>query len=49
MRSRVPLLARGDALVAIGDLWLSADVDTAPADEPRWRVQWTDRPAVRAP
>jgi tRNA(Ile)-lysidine synthase len=49
MRDRVPLLYRGDELAAIGDLWVSADVDLAPASEPRWRVQWTDHPAVRAP
>jgi tRNA(Ile)-lysidine synthase len=49
MRNRVPLLTRGDVLVAIGDLWLSADVDAAAAHEPRWRVQWTNHPAVRAP
>jgi tRNA(Ile)-lysidine synthase len=49
MRERVPLLFRGEALVAIGDLWLSADVDAAPPSEPRWRVQWTQHPAVRAP
>jgi tRNA(Ile)-lysidine synthase len=49
MRSRIPLLFRGEALAAIGDLWISADVDAAPASEPRWRVQWTHHPAVRAP
>jgi tRNA(Ile)-lysidine synthase len=49
MRSRMPLLFRGDALVAIGDLALSADVDAAPVDEPRWRVRWTHHAAVRAP
>jgi tRNA(Ile)-lysidine synthase len=49
MRDRVPLLFRGDALAAIGDLWISADVDAAPESEPRWRVQWADHPAVRAP
>ena len=45
--SRVPLLYRGDELAAIGDLWISADVDAAPASEPRWRVQWT-RASARA-
>ena len=49
MRDRVPLLYRGDELAAIGDLWISADVDAAPASEPRWRVQWTEHPAVLAP
>jgi tRNA(Ile)-lysidine synthase len=49
MRDRVPLIYRDDALVAIGDLWLGADVDSAPAAEPRWRVRWSEHPAVRAP
>ncbi|HUQ53663.1 MAG TPA: tRNA lysidine(34) synthetase TilS [Gammaproteobacteria bacterium] len=49
MRDRVPLLYRGAALVAIGDLWLSADVDAAPATEPRYSVRWTEHPPVRAP
>jgi tRNA(Ile)-lysidine synthase len=49
MRERVPLLYRGAALVAIGDLWISADVDSAPAQEPRWRVCWTQHPPLRAP
>jgi len=49
MRDRVPLLFRGDELAAIGDLWISADVDAAPASEPRWLVQWTEHPAARAP
>jgi tRNA(Ile)-lysidine synthase len=49
MRSRIPLLFRGEALVAIGDLWISADVDAAPESEARWRVQWSDHPAVQAP
>ena len=49
MRDRVPLLFRGDELAAIGDLWISADVDAAPASEPRWRAQWTEHPAALAP
>jgi len=49
MRGRVPLLYRADSLVAIGDLWISAAVDVAAAAEPRWRVQWTEHPPVRAP
>jgi tRNA(Ile)-lysidine synthase len=49
MRDRVPLIFCGNELAAIGDLWLSADVDAAPASEPRWCVQWTEHPAVRAP
>jgi tRNA(Ile)-lysidine synthase len=49
MRDRVPLLFRGAELAAVGDLWISADADAAPASEPRWRVQWTDHPAALAP
>jgi tRNA(Ile)-lysidine synthase len=49
MRDRVPLLYCGDELAAIGDLWISADVDLAPASEPRWRVKWTEHPAALAP
>jgi tRNA(Ile)-lysidine synthase len=49
MRDRVPLLFRGAALVAIGDLWVSADVDSAPTSDARWRVQWTEHPALHAP
>jgi tRNA(Ile)-lysidine synthase len=49
MRDRVPLLYRGDELAAIADLWISADVDLAPASEPRWSVQWTEHPAALAP
>ena len=49
MRDRVPLLYHGDELAAIGDLWISADVDSAPASEPRWRVRWTEHPAALAP
>lgn len=49
MRDRVPLLFRGAALVAIGDLWVSADVDAAPTSESRWRVQWSEHPGIRAP
>ncbi len=49
MRERVPLLYRDAALVAIGDLWVSADVDGAPAHEPRWRVCWSQHPPLRGP
>jgi tRNA(Ile)-lysidine synthase len=46
MRSRIPLLYRGDCLVAVADLWLSHDVAAA-ASEPRWRVRWTHHPPIR--
>jgi tRNA(Ile)-lysidine synthase len=49
MRGRVPLLYRGTTLVAVGDLWVSADVDAVPAHEPRWCVSWTQHPPLRAP
>lgn len=49
MRARVPLVYRGEALVAVGDLWVTADADTAPASEPRWRVEWSHDSVVRAP
>ena len=49
MRDRVPLLYRGDELAAIADLWISADVDSAPSSEPRWRVEWTEHPAALEP
>jgi hypothetical protein len=49
MRDRVPLLFRGAELAAIGDLWVSADVDAAPASERRWRVRWTQHAPLRAP
>lgn len=49
MRDRVPLFYRGDSLVAIGDLSVSADADGVPAHEPRWCVRWTEHPPLRAP
>jgi tRNA(Ile)-lysidine synthase len=49
MRSRVPLLYRGAALVAVGDLWVTADVESAAPSEPRWCVRWSAHPPVTAP
>lgn len=49
MRSRVPLLFRDGALVAVGDEWLTADADTVMPAEPRWRVVWSDHPPITAP
>jgi tRNA(Ile)-lysidine synthase len=46
MRSRIPLLYRGGVLVAVGDLWLTADVAQVSPAEPRWRVRWTGHPPV---
>jgi tRNA(Ile)-lysidine synthase len=47
MRPRVPLLYRGDTLVAVASLWLGAAVAAADAREPRWRVSWTAHPAEK--
>jgi len=47
MRRRIPLLYRAEQLVAVGDLWLTAEVRAAGADEPRWCVRWTEHPPVR--
>ncbi|HZL96031.1 MAG TPA: tRNA lysidine(34) synthetase TilS, partial [Vicinamibacterales bacterium] len=46
MRSRIPLLYRGQQLVAVGDLWLAAETRAAAAAEPRWCVRWTGHPPV---
>ncbi len=45
MRGRVPLVYAGDELVAVGDLWLSADW-RAGAGEAGYRILWADRPAL---
>jgi len=42
MRDRLPLLFAGEQLVAVGDLWLSADHQATPGFE----VRWLDRPAI---
>ena len=47
MRDRVPLLYRGESLVAVADLCFAAAVGAADAHEPRWRVAWTSHAAVR--
>jgi tRNA(Ile)-lysidine synthase len=46
MRSRIPLLFRGEQLVAVGDLWLAAETRAADATEPRWRVHWSGHPPL---
>ena len=46
MRNRIPLLYRGEQLVAVGDLWLAAETRAAAAAEPRWCVRWTGHPPV---
>ena len=42
MRDRIPLLYAGDELVAVADLWVSADH----AKPHGYRVDWTDRPPL---
>lgn len=44
MRQSIPLLYCGDDLVAIGDLWQSADYE--PATGEAWCVRWRDRPPL---
>lgn len=39
IRDHVPLLCRADALLAVGDLWVSA-AHAAPRDAPSFRVVW---------
>ncbi|HEX7080886.1 MAG TPA: tRNA lysidine(34) synthetase TilS [Gammaproteobacteria bacterium] len=46
MRDRVPLLYRGDRLVAVADLALDDEALRAAPAEPRWRVRWHDHPRI---
>ena len=45
MRSRIPLLSAGNALIAVGDLWIAAEFRAA-ADQPGVRIEWLDHPAL---
>jgi tRNA(Ile)-lysidine synthase len=45
MRSRIPLLFRGDRLVAVADLWLADDIGSASAKQ-RYRVVWSNHPRL---
>jgi len=47
MRSAVPLLYRGEQLVAVGDLCLAADLPQAPDDAPFWRPSWSGHARLR--
>jgi tRNA(Ile)-lysidine synthase len=47
MRQAVPLLYRGDRLVAVADLSLAANLPQAPNDAPFWRPVWSDHPRLR--
>ena len=40
MRSHIPLLYRGEQLLAVGDLWVSADCATRPG-EVGLRIVWS--------
>ena len=46
MRAHVPLLYRADRLVAVGDLWQSADIGTDDAGNGA-RIAWDGHPVVR--
>ncbi len=45
MRDRLPLVFLGERLVAVGDLWIDADV-TAPAGQPSLKPVWEARPRL---
>jgi tRNA(Ile)-lysidine synthase len=45
MRDALPLVFAGDALIAIGDLWLDAHWCAA-ADAPGFGCVWQDRPII---
>lgn len=46
-RGRVPLIYAGDALVAVGDLWIDANFAVSEG-EPGCRVTWHDKPTIHA-
>jgi tRNA(Ile)-lysidine synthase len=46
-RDRLPLVFAGDTLVAVADLWISAEF-AASEDEPGVRIVWDDRPPIEA-
>jgi tRNA(Ile)-lysidine synthase len=46
MRDRIPLLYRGERLIAIADLATDDEAHRAHPDEPRWRVRWLDHPRI---
>ena len=45
MRSHIPLLYRGEQLLAVGDLWVSADCATRPG-EAGLRIVWSAHAAI---
>lgn len=46
MRPRIPLLYAGDELLAVGDLWVSAEA-CAPAGTPGLRLRWREHAPLR--
>ena len=46
MRSRIPLLYCGSALIAVGDLEISDEIREAESDGPAWAVSWSDHPSL---
>ena len=46
LRARIPLLYREDALVAVGDLWVTAAAGGTDESRTRWQVRWTDHPPL---
>jgi hypothetical protein len=42
MRDKIPLLWSGSRLVAVGDLWIAAEV----ADKQGLGVEWRNHPAI---
>ncbi len=46
MRSRIPLLYRGSALVAVGDLVISDGIRQEESGGPAWTVHWSDHPPL---
>ena len=46
MRTRIPLLYRDSTLVAVGDLWLSSEVQQIECGGPVWRVDWSEHPPI---
>lgn len=46
LRARIPLLYREDALVAVGDLWVTNAAADQADNRTRWQVQWTDHPRL---
>jgi tRNA(Ile)-lysidine synthase len=47
MRGAVPLLYRGDRLVAVADIGIAGDLPQSPEDAPFWRPVWTGHPRLR--